>query len=200
MPSQHYRITVTEIDRDDRMIVLGLLRQLTDLHTEQLTLALASGRIGDPLDLCKRIEEIAATSRAHCRRLNNARVGRRGRWSREIPDDPHVPVALRPFTRNGPHVGEYPDLRALARGAIGRQPTLPELERYVDLDGLAIDLHLQGVLWTLDHEGKIHAFRCPRDDEDRPVEPGVETPSGTSPQPAGQPRKKNRSRRRPRDR
>lgn len=42
MPSQHYRITVTEIDRDDRMIVLGLLRQLTDLHTEQLTLALAS--------------------------------------------------------------------------------------------------------------------------------------------------------------
>lgn len=199
MPSQLYRITVTEIDRDDRMVVLGLLRQLTALHTEQLTLALASGRIGDPLDLCKRIEAIAATSRAHCRRLNDARVSRRGRWSREIPEDSNVPVALRPFTRNGPHIGGYADLRALARDALGRQAT-PELESYVDLDGLAVDLHLQGVLWTLDHEGKIHAFRCPRD-EDRPAQPDLEPLVGTPQRAAdGGPRKKNRSHRRPRKR
>ncbi|HEY8380000.1 MAG TPA: hypothetical protein VIK91_26100 [Nannocystis sp.] len=199
MPSQHYRVTVAEIDRDDRMLVLGLLRQLTALHTEQLTLALAGGRIGDPLDLCKRLEAIAAASRAQFRRLNDARIGRRGRWSRELPDDPRLPVALRPFTRNGPHVGAYPDLRALARDVLGHKTARPDLEPYIDLDGLAIDLHLQGILWTLEHNGKIHAFRCPRDD-DRSADHGPTPPADAAPLAAGETGKKRRQPRRPRSR
>src|SRR5690606_834681 len=81
MPSQNFSTTVAEIDRDHRMIVLALLRRLAALSTDQLTHVLANGRVGDPLELCQELEALLATSRAQYRRLNNARIQRRGRAS-----------------------------------------------------------------------------------------------------------------------
>lgn len=39
-------------------------------------------------------------------------------------------------------------------------PVLSDLssESLVDL---ALELHLRGTLWTLDHAGAVHVFRCP---------------------------------------
>lgn len=172
MTSQNYRVTVAEIDRDHRMIALALLRRLTALSTDQFTRALASGRLGDPLDLCQQIEALLATSRAQYRRLNDARINRRGR-SPGAPTDAAAPAALRPFTRNGAYGGCYDDLRALARDVLPADILPPQLERYLDLDALALDLHLDGALWTLDHDGKLHIFRCPRADphDTHPVQP-----------------------------
>lgn len=168
MPTQHYSVTVAEIDRDQRMIVLALLRALTTLSTAQITRVLASGRVGDPLDLCQQLESLIATSRDHYRRLNNARINRRGRASRHPSTDPATPVALRPFARNGDYAGSFDELRSVTRSVLPAGALPSEFERYFDLDGLALDLHLDGALWTLDHDGKIHAFRCPRDPAPRP--------------------------------
>ncbi len=170
MTPQNYRITVAEIDRDDRMVVLALLRRLTALSTDEFTRTLATGRVGDPLDLCQRIEGLLATSRAQYRRLNDSRINRRGRAPRPLADTT-APAELRPFTRNGDHRGCYNDLRALALDVLPADALPPELERYVDLDALALDLHLDGALWTLDHDGKIHLFRCSRDTANDPPAP-----------------------------
>lgn len=163
MTSQNYPITIAEIDRDHRLLVLMLLRRLTAISTEQLTQALAGGRVGDPLELCRRIERLLDASRARYRRLNNARLNRRARAPRPL-DDSNAPAPLHPFTRNGPYAGCFADMRALARSVLPADAVSTDLERYLDLDELALDLHLDGAVWTLDHDGKIHAFQCPRDD------------------------------------
>lgn len=194
MPSQNYSVTSAEIDRDHRMLVLALLRRLMAISTDQITHALAGGRIGDPLDVCQALEGLVSTSRAQYRRLNNARIHRRGRRSPDLPPDPRTPSDLRRFTRNGPYAGCYSDLRSLARDLLPSDALPPRLERYLDLDALAIDLHLDGALWTLDHDGKIHAFRCPR--EDQAPSTGDLAPA-SPPEPAKKPRRRNRRRRSP---
>lgn len=191
MPSQNFSTTVAEIDRDHRMIVLALLRRLAALSTDQLTHVLANGRVGDPLELCQELEALLATSRAQYRRLNNARIQRRGRASSL---DPNAPAALRPFTRNGPYAGAYDDLRALARSVLPDDSRWAKLGPYLDLDTLALELHLDGALWTLDHHGKIHAFRCPRDDHNPGRVPSHETRADMATK-----KTRRRSRRRRRD-
>lgn len=192
MPSQNLSTTVAEIDRDHRMIVLALLRRLAALSTDQLTHVLANGRVGDPLELCQELEALLATSRAQYRRLNNARIHRRGRATSL---DPNAPAALRPFTRNGPYVGAYDDLRALARSVLPDDSRWAKLGPYLDLDTLALELHLDGALWTLDHQGKIHAFRCPPDDHDLGRASSHETRADLGP-PTKKARRRNRRRRR----
>lgn len=190
MPSQDLNTTVAEIDRDHRMIVLALLRRLAALSADQLTHVLANGRVGDPLALCDELEALLATSRAHYRRLNNARITRRGRAT---ATDPAAPAALRPFTRNGSYIGAYDDLRSLARSVLPDDDRWAKLGPYLDLDALALDLHLDGALWTLEHQGKVHAFRCPEDDHG--VQPG-RGPSQEIRATVEHPAKKTRRRRR----
>ena len=173
------RTTIAEIDRDHRLLVLALLRQLADLSTEQLTLALASGRVDDPDDLWRRIEDLLATSRLRYRELNNARILRRATPSRAA--GPQPPRPLRDFARNGPYAGAYADLRDLARAALGDLTLPPALADHLDLDALGLELHLRGALWTLAHDGKIHAFRV------RPSAPDPADPAGPAPRPTADP-------------
>ena len=183
----HLATTLTEIDRDHRLVALALLRQLAALSTEQLTAAVARGRLDDPDQLWRRIEDLLADSRSSYRRLNDARLTRRGRYSAD-PPHPRPPRHLRRFARHGAYAGAYDDLRALARAALGDLRLPDHLLVHLDLDALALDLHLRGALWTLDRAGKIHAFRPPAD---HPAAPAHHPPLGA-------PRRRRQRRPRPR--
>lgn len=176
-----------EIDRDQRMVALGLLRQLASLSTEQLTLAIASGRIDPPGDLWGRIEALLATSRLRYRQLNDARINRRGRFKPSDPPHPRPPRGLAAFARNGAYAGPYSDFRELVRALLGERLTAQpqDLQQHLDLDGIGLDLHLRGLLWTLTHAGQLHAFH-PHPDLPPPATKPPTTP--TKPRRAKRPR------------
>ncbi len=155
------QVTFAEITRDERMVVLGLLRDLIALTTQQLSLALANDRVHDPIVLRQEIEQIVARSRNHQRRLNDARINRRAVASSRHPTSPLPPPRVLPFARNGDYIGEFDHLGAVARACSPTHAAIPaELTPHLDLHGQGLALHLNGSLWTLADGGKVHVFRC----------------------------------------
>ncbi len=157
------QVTIAEIIRDERMVVLGLLRELIALSTKQLSLALANDRVHDPLKLRQEVEQIVARSRGHQRSLNDARINRRAFASSRHPTSPAPPPRLLPFARNGDYIGEFEHLGAVARACHpAHEAILPDLAPHLDFDSQGLALHLDGFLWTLADGGKVHVFRCTR--------------------------------------
>ena len=76
------------------------------------------------------------------------------------PTTPPPPPRLQPFARGGDYLGASERLGELARAEVEASGELdPTLAAHLDLDGVGVDLHLQGVLWTVADQGKVHAFR-----------------------------------------
>lgn len=146
-----------EIDRDERVILLLLRRRLL----ARLAPALAGPR--ELPTLLDALERALADARAQHRRLNDARISRRGDRPQTHALGPEPPPALTPHACHGRYLGAFPDLAAVARMAIAACLTGPVLSDLSEgsLTTLALELHLRGTLWTLDHAGAVHVFLCP---------------------------------------
>lgn len=143
-----------EIDRDERVILLLLRRRLLA--------ALGPGLAGprELADLLDHLAHFIADARAQARRLNDARINRRGE-RHQHGDGPEPPPELLPHACHGAYLGVFPDLAAVGRMAILTclaGPVRSDLSEG-SLVALALELHLRGALWTLDHAGAVHVFR-----------------------------------------
>lgn len=142
-----------EIDRDERVVLLALRRRLIA--------ALRRAARTDLAAVLEAVDRAVAEARADARRLNDARIVRRGERARP-PGGPAPPPALAPHACHGVYLGAFADLAAVGRMAVAtwlEGPARKAMSRGA-LAELALTLHLRGALWTLPHGGRIHVFRC----------------------------------------
>lgn len=161
MPQKPPRITSQELNRDERLVSCDLLRNLGRVLLDALDTLLLGGPSLDIEHLHGEIAAHLSASAEHLRRLNDARINRRGDAPRLPPDTEGVPDAAKPFLRNGAYLGAYDSLESLAADALALDALAhPELAR-LDLTGVGLDLHLHGIVWTVVLDGRLHAFRPP---------------------------------------
>jgi len=161
MPHKPPRITSQEIARDEQLVRCDLLRNLGRVLLDALDTLLLGGPALDVRDLHEEVAAHLAASADHLRRLNDARIDRRGDAPGAPQDPTDVPDAARPFLRNGAYLGSYDSLQSLAADALALDALAhPELAR-LDLTGVGLDLHLHGIVWTVLLDGRLHAFRPP---------------------------------------
>ena len=146
-----------EIDRDARVTTSGFVHEIVAATLGQLQrLSLASG-CPDPVAMFDEVDAITRKFRSFHRRLNDARINRRGDRDRDAAPPAQLPPALRPFAYHGRYLGAFPNVEAFAHACI--DPGRPELwASHVDLTQVGIDLHLSGRFWTVDDDGVTHAF------------------------------------------
>jgi hypothetical protein len=146
-----------EIDRDARVTTSGFVHEVVAATLGQLQrLSLASG-CPDPVAMFDEVDAITRKFRSFHRRLNDARINRRGDRDRDAAPPAQLPPALRPFAYHGRYLGAFPNVEAFAHACI--DPGRPELwASHVDLTQVGIDLHLSGRFWTVDDDGVTHAF------------------------------------------
>ncbi|HEY0133839.1 MAG TPA: CRISPR-associated endonuclease Cas2 [Nannocystis sp.] len=161
MPPKPPRPTTQEIHRDEELVSCDLLRNLGRLLLDTLDALLLGGPQLDVRALHTEVAHILSDSDGHLRRLNDARINRRGRAPTRTADAEPVPESARPFARQGSYLGSYASLQALAADALALGALVhPELAR-LDLTGVGLDLHLHGIVWTIMADGSLHAFRPP---------------------------------------
>lgn len=144
-----------EIDRDERVVLQLLRRRLL----AELGPALAGPReLPTVLDALARV---VAEADVQARRLNDARIARRAERPQALTLRP-PPPALAIHACHGAYLGAFPDLTAIGRMAIvgGLARPGPYDLSEGSLADLTLDLHLRGVLWTLEHAGAVHVFLC----------------------------------------
>jgi len=161
MPSKSPRPTTQEVHRDEQLVNCDLLRNLGRILLDTLDTLLLGGPPLDVRALHSEVAQILSDSDGHLRRLNDARINRRGRAPTRTVDAQPVPEAARPFARHGSYLGAYASLQALAADTLALDAIVhPELAR-LDLTGVGLDLHLHGIVWTIMADGTLHAFRPP---------------------------------------
>jgi hypothetical protein len=155
-PSARAGQIAREIDRDERVVLLALGRRLA----AQLNAAFAdSGR-----DLHAVLDAMAAgvaQARVQARSLNDARIARRAERP-QLVTSVWLPPELRAHACHGEYLGAFPDLAAVGRMAFRTcliEPVPADRPAPSPRD-LALALHLDGALWTLEHGGRVHVFRC----------------------------------------
>ena len=146
-----------EIDRDERVVLLALRRRLRAL----LRAALEPGATRELAAVLEALADAVAEARAQARRLNDGRITRRGERPQRAKG-PNPPAALATHACHGEYLGAFVDMAAVGHMALTTCPEVPVCKAFRDraFTGLALNLHLRGVLWTLEHEGRVHVFRC----------------------------------------
>lgn len=147
-----------EIDRDERVVLQLLRRRL---------LAELGPALAGPRELPTVLDALAravAEADLQARRLNDARIARRA----ERPQAPTIrppPAALTTHACHGAYLGAFADLAAVGRMAVETclSEHVPRASSRRALHDLAVDLHLRGALWTIEHGGRVHVFRCGAD-------------------------------------
>lgn len=160
-PSARARQIAREIDRDERVVLLALGRRLAGLLRAALDHDLDRGLDRDLPAALDAMAAALARARAQARALNDARILRRAERP-QLPAGPWVPPELRAHACHGDYLGAFADLAAVGRMAfqtclIGPVPADIPLASPRDL---ALALHLSGALWTIEHAGRVHVFRC----------------------------------------
>lgn len=158
-PSTRAGQIAREIDRDERVVLLALGRRLG----AQLRAALDefAGR-----DLPAALDAMAASvaqARVQARTLNDARIARRAERP-QVTGGVWLPPELRAHACHGDYLGAFADLAAVGRMAFRTcliEP-VPEDRPAPSPRDLALALHLGGALWTIEHAGRVHVFRCRR--------------------------------------
>lgn len=146
-----------EIDRDARVTTSGYVHEVVAATLGQLQRVSLASACPDPVDMFDAVDAITRKFRNLHRRLNDARINRRGDRDRDAAPPPQLPPALRPFAYHGRYLGAFPSVEAFAHACV--DPLKPETwATHVDLTQVGIDLHLSGRYWTVDDEGVTHAF------------------------------------------
>ena len=147
-----------EIDRDERVVLLALGRRLA----VQLHAAFADSERDLPAALDAMGASIA-DARVQARTLNDARILRRGERP-QATGGPWLPPELRVHACHGDYLGAFTDLAAVGRMAFRTCliAPVPEDRPAPSPRDLALALHLDGALWTIEHGGRVHVFRCRR--------------------------------------
>jgi hypothetical protein len=155
-PSARAGQIAREIDRDERVVLLALGRRLaTQLHA-----AFADTERDLPAALDAMTASVVQ-ARVQVRTLNDARIARRAERP-QAPGGPWLPPELHVHACHGDYLGAFTDLAAVGRMAfrtclIG---PVPEDRPSPSPRDLALALHLDGALWTIEHAGRVHVFRC----------------------------------------
>jgi len=174
-----------EIDRDARVTTTGFVHEVVAATLGQLQRVSLASSCPDPIDMFDAVDAITRKFRNFHRRLNDARINRRGDRDRDAAPPAQLPPGLRPFAYHGRYLGAFPDVEAFAHACI--DPARPEAwASHVDLTQLGIDLHLSGRFWTVDDDGVTHAFALdqPSEGPDEPDEPPApHTPQAHPPPP-----------------
>ena len=158
-----------EIDRDARVTTSGFVHEIVAATLGQLQRVSLASACPDPVDMFDAVDAITRKFRNLHRRLNDARINRRGDRDRDAPPPAQLPPALRPFAYHGRYLGAFPSVEAFAHACI--DPLKPETwAAHVDLTQVGIDLHLSGRYWTVDDEGVTHAFALAQGPEGPPSE------------------------------
>lgn len=164
MPRKPQSTTAQEILRDEQLVSCDLLRNLGRLLLGAIDALLLGGPSMNVQHLHAEVAALLAASGEHLRRLNDARINRRGAAHTRAPDPAGVPAAAQPFLRNGAYLGSFSSLQTLAADTLALDALAhPELAR-LDLTGVGLDLHLHGIVWTVMVDGRLHAFRPPSPD------------------------------------
>ena len=154
-PSERAGQIAREIERDERVVLLALRRRWAAL----LRAAAAPGA-----ELSAALDALAAAlarARDDARRLNDARIARRAERP-QAPGASPPPAELRVHACHGAYLGAFTDLAAVGRMAAETclfGPVAGDSSQRA-LGDLALDLHLRGALWTIEHGGRVHVFRC----------------------------------------
>ncbi len=165
-----------EIDRDARVTTSGYVHEVMALTIGQLQHVSLANRCPDPIDLFDQVDAITRKFRNFHRRLNDARINRRGERDSQTPEPSELPADVRDFAYHGAYVGAFASVEEFAHACL--DPARPDLwATYVDLTQAGIDLHLSGRYWTVDAEGVTHAFAV--------VDAGPGGPDTDEPQGAG---------------
>lgn len=151
-PSARAGQIAREIDRDEQIVRIALRRRLAALL-----------RPGPAADLAATLEALAAAlaqAAALARRLNDARITRRGERA-QAADPGAAPPELRVHACHGAYLGAFADLAAVGRMAVETclLEHVSQASSRRALRDLAVDLHLRGALWTIEHGGRVHVFR-----------------------------------------
>ena len=173
-PSARARQVAREIDRDERIVLLALGCRLAALL--RAALDHREPPRDDPpehprddlpehlRDLPAVLDAMTATiarARAEARALNDARIARRAERP-QSPDTVWLPPELRVHACHGDYLGAFADLAAVGRMAFHTcliDPVSKDIPAPSPRD-LALELHLRGTLWTIEHAGRVHVFRC----------------------------------------
>lgn len=154
-----------EIDRDARVTSSGFVHEVVAATLGQLQRVSLASACPDPVAMFDEVDAITRKFRNLHRRLNDARINRRGDRDRDAPPPAQLPAALRPFAYHGRYLGAFASVEAFAHACI--DPLRPETwAANVDLTQVGIDLHLSGRYWTVDDEGVTHAFALEPASED----------------------------------
>lgn len=146
-----------EIERDARVTTSGYVHEVMTLTLGQLQRVSLGNQCPDPIDLFDEVDAITRKFRNFHRRLNDARIHRRGDRSQHASATEELPPAVQPFAYHGTYVGAFPSVEAFAHACL--DPAQPDQwATYVDLTQAGIDLHLSGRYWTVDAGGVTHAF------------------------------------------
>ncbi len=146
-----------EIDRDARVTTSGFVHEVMTVTLGQLQRVTLAARCPDPVALFDEVDGITRKFRNLHRRLNDARINRRGERHGEHAPQVEVPAEARPFAYHGAYLGAFASVEAFAHACL--DPGRPEeWAGYVDLTQAGIDLHLSGRYWTVDADGVTHAF------------------------------------------
>lgn len=170
-----------EIDRDARVTTSGFVHEVVAATLGQLQRVSLASACPDPVDMFDAVDAITRKFRNLHRRLNDARINRRGDRDRDAAPPAQLPPALRPFAYHGRYLGAFPNVEAFAHACI--DPLKPETwAAHVDLTQVGIDLHLSGRYWTVDDEGVTHAFALEPDPDCAPLAgPPLSSPPASKP-------------------
>lgn len=151
-----------EIDRDARVTTSGYVHEVMAATLGQLQRVGLATRCPDPVALFDEVETITRKFRSLHRRLNDARINRRGERDRNAAPRADLPPEVRPFAYHGAFLGAFASVEAFAHAYL--DPAQPEAwASYVDLTQAGIDLHLSGRYWTVDAGGVTYAFAVDRE-------------------------------------
>lgn len=148
--------TVQEIQRDEDLAAGDLLRSLGAVLTQALDSLLLNRTRLEVHQIHERLAAIMQESSRRCRELNDRRIARRGE-RHAAPEA--IPEAVRGFSRNGAYLGAFSSLQAVAAHVLDLDALASSEVGRLDLTGVGLDLHLDGVVWTIEVDGELHVFR-----------------------------------------
>ena len=148
-----------EIDRDHQVVAAALVAGLRRI-------ARGTDAEVDPEDVCQRVEDTIAESRAAYRRLNDARINLRGRRNARWDDTAGLPASLVWYRHRGNYHGEFPSMAALGVLLSRAWSAGDDVADRADAASIAEELHLRGELWTFVHDGSLHVFAKPASPSD----------------------------------